>query len=92
MVGIKDKDMATRIKKLQVNIDKVYALKNYRIKSRIQSYDIRDSIKYKGALELEQIIFRSQIKRQKMHVVEDYVDSSKEDEGDGWDIESERSK
>lgn len=27
-----------------------------------------------------------------MHVVEDYVDSSKEDEGDGWDIESERSK
>lgn len=59
LVGIKDKDMATRIKKLQVNIDKVYALKNYRIKSRIQSYDIRDSIKYKGALELEQIIFRS---------------------------------
>lgn len=48
--------MAERIRQLQINIDRLVAMKNYRIKSKVQTYDIRDCEDYSGILELESLL------------------------------------
>lgn len=65
-----------RIKKLQVSFEKLMSVKKYRIKSKVQTYDIRDCDQYIGVLELEQIlrhqgsdIFSDELQRQTSTVV-----------------------
>ena len=48
--------MAERIRQLQINIDRLVAMKVYRIKSKVQTYDIRDCEDYGGILELEALL------------------------------------
>ena len=38
----------------------IYALKKYRIKSLIQTYDIRDAERFAGVLELEKLLLENQ--------------------------------
>ena len=42
-----------------MNIEKLMSYKHYRIKSKVQSYDIRDCDEYYGILELEILLKKS---------------------------------
>ncbi len=41
---------------LKRNQDKIFKIKQYRMKSKVQSYDIRDCSEYFGVLELEKLL------------------------------------
>ena len=45
-----------KIKELQRNVLQLIAKKNYRMKSKVQTYDIRDCEEYYGILELEALL------------------------------------
>ena len=45
-----------KVSHLQINILKLQAEKQYRIKSKVQTYDIRDCEAYFGILELEALL------------------------------------
>jgi len=48
--------MEEKVKKLQFQIEKLMSKRKYRIKSKIQTYDIRDAEQYFGILELEDLL------------------------------------
>ena len=48
-----------KIKQLQLKFELVMSKKNYRMKSKIQTYDIRDCAEYYGVLELEALLKQS---------------------------------
>ena len=50
---IDEPTMAERIRMLRINKQEIFRVKKYRIKSKLQSYDIRDCGEYYGVLELE---------------------------------------
>jgi len=56
VLEIEEPTIEEKIKKLQINVERLMSLRNYRIKSRVQSYDIRDCEQYMGVLELESLL------------------------------------
>jgi hypothetical protein len=59
-VGIEGQSTKNKLKLLRKNEALIHALKEYRIKSLIQTYDIRDAEKYKGVLELERMLHENE--------------------------------
>jgi hypothetical protein len=53
-----------KIKQLQLKFEMVMSKKNYRMKSKIQTYDIRDCAEYYGVLELETLLKQSKNEKQ----------------------------
>lgn len=67
---VEEPTIAARIHQLQVNIDKLVALKKHKIKSKVQSYDIRDCEEYHGILELESLLRKSSQEQKLAHMVD----------------------
>lgn len=59
LLKIDEPTIASKIFKLHVNIEKLISVKKQKIKSKVQTYDIRDCEEYNGILELEQLLRRT---------------------------------
>ena len=56
LLQINESSIEAQIHQLRRNETRLKSIKKYRIKSKIQSYDIRDSEDFYGVLELEQLL------------------------------------
>lgn len=55
-LGIDEPTIEAKIHELRKNESRLKTIKKYRIKSKVQSYDIRDAEDFYGVLELEQML------------------------------------
>lgn len=56
LIGLSEPTLELRIRALKFKEPEILEKKNYRMKSRVQSYDLRDSEEYTGLLELEKVL------------------------------------
>ena len=60
IVGVNEATTDEKIKQLKISEDKLLELKDYKMKSKVQSYDLRDCEEYYGILELEKLLRENQ--------------------------------
>ena len=58
-VGIDESDMREKTKQLRLKEAELIDSKTFLMKSKLQSYDIRDSEDYYGILELEKLLLKT---------------------------------
>jgi hypothetical protein len=56
LVKVNEATIDEKIKSLKKSEGKLLELKNFRMKSKVQSYDLRDCEEYYGILELEKVL------------------------------------
>ena len=60
LVKVNEPTIDEKIKQLKKSEGKLLELKNFRMKSKVQSYDLRDCEQYYGILELEKVLRENQ--------------------------------
>ena len=60
LIGVNENTIGEKIKQLKIQEDKLLELKDYKMKSKVQSYDLRDCDEYYGILELEKLLRENQ--------------------------------
>ena len=59
MLNIIEPTVSERIRKLSINAEALLERKQYRIKSKVQTYDLRDCEEYYGIMALESLLKQS---------------------------------
>lgn len=56
LIGLSEPTLELKIRALKFKEPEILEKKNYRMKSKVQSYDLRDCEEYTGLLELEKVL------------------------------------
>jgi len=60
LIAIEEPTVQERIRQLKLHEDALHDKKSFRMKSKVQSYDLRDCEEYYGILELEKLLLDAQ--------------------------------